>query len=100
MITWEELSLEYKKEIENLWNDFEMAYVELEKGMPKSYKKGLHILEKGLEFSRENVRILSYMEPLGLRSKPKSITSIKEVPEQKKERNQNEDCFKWLRNSK
>lgn len=80
---------EYKKEVEALWGDIQDALYELEKGMPKSYKRGMAILEKALAISQENIRILSYIKG--------DIESIK--PTQTIEEKNDKDCFKWLRNS-
>jgi len=101
MSAWQELALEYRKEIKEIWEDLEGALDELEKGAPKSYKKGMLILEKSLECSKENVRILSYTEPTGLEPKPiKIIITRQESPQPKMESNQDEDSFKWLRDPK
>ena len=75
MTEWEEISYKYKEEIEALWEDINHAYFEFEKGMPKSFKKGLSILEKSLAFSQENVKIISYIEPI-IQSKKDSIMDI------------------------
>lgn len=76
---------EYKKELLNLMNDVWSAIQEFDKNMPKSFNKGIHILEKGLNMSEEHIRILSYMED-----------SINFKPEQKKEDDNGKDNFKWL----
>ncbi len=64
MISWKELALEYRKEIEALLGCIDDACIELEKKVPNSYTKGLNILEKGIDLSTENVRLLSCSEPV------------------------------------
>jgi hypothetical protein len=104
MEEWQRTAKAYRKEIGELWKDIEDAIDELEKGMPKSYKKGLHMLEKALEFSMENVRILSYTEPLGSSSPVKQQPFLQKGQDvgkeqaENKERPEDEDRFKWLRN--
>ena len=107
MQEWKEIALEYRKEIDELWADIDDAICELERGVPKSYRRGMHILEKNLAISKENVRILSYSEPFEV-----AETNLTAIPFQKelnkepmkivesKEGRSNEDCFKWLRNTK
>jgi len=113
MITWEELSKEYAKEINDLWHDIESALIELEKGMPKSYKNGIRILEKCLDLSIENVKMLSCLSTERLNSifekkktdnisiQPVNNKSTHNEDKQKiiRKDNNDEDCFKWLRNS-
>jgi len=64
MISWKELAIEYRKEIESLFDCIEGAYCEFEKKSPNSYAKGLNILEESLALSEENVRILSCFETI------------------------------------
>ena len=119
MTTWEELSKEYQKEIIALWNDMRNALFEFESGMPKSFRRGMSILENSLDFSVENVRMLSNRsvekEEKGENGAPnvqdvklvqsvvQPIPKIEKVNVQKKGgqggKDYNEDCFKWLRSS-
>ena len=89
MVTWEEMAFEYRREIEALHKDMDTAWVELEGCTPKSAMRALRILEKSLDLSEENVRILSYVEP----------TEIKPVEPKKEKDVDREDCFKWLRSN-
>jgi len=66
MISWKELAIEYRKEIESLLDYIEDACIEFEKKVPNSYAQGLKILEECLDLSTENVRILSCSEPMDL----------------------------------
>mgnify|MGYP001285281198 CR=1 FL=1 len=100
MVDWQDIAKEYRGEIKELWQDIENALEEFEKGMPKSYKRGLSIIEKTLAISRENVRILSYVEPSGVSPKQQSIpkAAAQQANTEGKENN-GQDRFKWLRNS-
>lgn len=108
MITWEELSKEYIKEINDLWTDIESAIIEFEKGMPKSYKSGLVILEKCLDLSTENVKMLSCLSTEGItkkeefcskKSSTKEITKKDNKSESIRKDKRDENCFKWLHNT-
>jgi hypothetical protein len=77
MILWKELAMEYRKEIESLLNCIEEAYCEFEKKVPNSYSIGLNILEKGIDLSTENVRLLSCSEPMDLFEEKTDIKKFK-----------------------
>jgi len=92
---WERIASEYKKEIQALWKDIDSARIELEKKVPQSYIRGLGMLERTLDFSKESVRMLSCQEPLELKGNN----------ELKKHQQRNfggdktkEDDFEWLYN--
>ena len=93
MITWEEIAKEYRREIEALWDDIHNAHEELNRGEPKSFKRGVKMIEKSLDFSTENIRILSYAEL----SQNKVEVVKKKIVQPQQEKRYNEDCFKWLR---
>ena len=107
MITWEELSKEYAKEINELWTDIENAIAEFEKGMPKSYKSGLGILEKCLDLSMENVKMLSCFgteettkeDVCSKKSLKKETIKIDKKFEKTRKDEDYENCFKWLHNT-
>jgi hypothetical protein len=89
MISWEELAIEYRKEIELLLDYIKYAYREFEKKAPNSYAKGLNILEESLDLAIENVRILSCSEPMDAVEK-------KDIPKNKIENKVEDDD--WLFN--
>ena len=95
-MTWKELALEYRREIEQLWDDIDKSAFELERGVPKSFKRGLNMLEISLDLSQENVRILSYGEPLDNPVQPTALAA-KTIETERKD---DEDNFKWLRSTK
>lgn len=97
-MTWKELALEYRREIEALWKDIESACDVLYSKQPKSFAKGIHLLDKSLDFSSENVRILEYGEPID--DLPYQSKLISQKRNMEEESTDNEDYFKWLRNSK
>jgi len=82
---WKEIALEYKKEVEQIYEDIESAIEEFEKKMPRSFEKGIGILEHSLSSSQEVVRLLKIREC--------SIKVLK-VPEIKKPKVI--DCFEGL----
>ena len=91
---------EYRREIDALWEDMHNSYDELEKGMPKSFKRGMKMIEKSLDLSMENVRMLSYTEPIeNLNKIEPEIVPKKQITPLKPEKSNNEDCFKWLRSN-
>lgn len=61
MKEWETI-IEYKKEIMALHNDIESAITEFEKKMPRSYEKGVGILDRALMISQENLRLIKFSE--------------------------------------
>ena len=96
MNEWKEIALEYKREIQDLLGEMNRACDEFSKGMPKSYKKGLHILENSLDFSEKSVRILNIREPY--EKSTFKLPSIVKTKERKtiNERDENENSFSWL----
>jgi len=94
---WKEVALEYRKEIEALWDDIDKACVEFDKNMPRSFKKGVHILEKTLDFSKENVKIVAYGEPIEAERATVQKPPQKTTKSQKVEQQNHENSFKWLR---
>ena len=99
---WEQIASEYKKEIRALWADIERASFELEKREPNSYIRGLNMLERSLDFSKESIRMLSYQEPLESKV---NVVSPKKVKNERKILNVDEDrkrreeaSFEWLYN--
>ena len=95
---WKDIALEYQKEVQELWADIEDAYVEFSKGVPKSFSKGLHLLEKSLDSSRENVRILRYIEPCDNKVyESKLIEKKKPQKSEKRDEEKDKNSFKWLR---
>ena len=100
---WERIANEYKKEIQALWSDIDRACIELEKKMPQSYMRGLNMLERSLDFSRESIRMLSCQEPL--ESKTVNVVSSKKVKNERKilnvdesRKRREEASFEWLYN--
>jgi len=82
MISWKELAIEYRKEIQELWNCIEDAYCEFNKKVPKSYEMGLNILDKGVDLSMDSIRLLSCSEPIDvICQKNNTVNSKKEIEE-------------------
>lgn len=85
---WKEIALEYRKEIELLHRDIDNAIIEFEKKMPRSFEKGLSILEHALAVSQENLYLTKFMEYPILQKVDISIpkAEVKEI----------NDCFEGL----
>jgi hypothetical protein len=84
---WKEIALQYKKEIEQLHRDIEHALEELDKKMPRSFEKGIGILDHALDDSQKNIYLISLSE-YPIISKAKNPES----PERKKSL----DCFEGI----
>jgi hypothetical protein len=61
-MTWQEIALEYHKEILQLHREIDAALVEFEKRIPRSFEKGIGILDKAMDDSGENLRLIRTME--------------------------------------
>ena len=85
---WEEIALQYRREIEILHKDIENAIEEIEKKMPRCLEKGIGILEYALSSSQENLFLIKLMEY--------PIIVQKTVKDDHKENANVSDCFEGL----
>ena len=46
---WEDIAKEYRKELEQLWNDIDNGLYKLEEKSPKSFNIGIHLLNKSID---------------------------------------------------
>lgn len=79
---WEEIALQYRREIELLHKDIETAICEFEKRMPRSFEKGIGLLEQALSASQENLYLTKLREcpTIEVRvSKPASVSNVSNV---------------------
>ena len=61
---WKEIAEEYRKELTAIHKDIHHACVELEKRMPRTHERVIAILEKALNDSEDNLRMLKMVEPI------------------------------------
>jgi len=88
---WQEIALDYRKEIEALHKEIEEASYVMDQRGPRSFDKALGILDNSLEKSLENFRLIKASEPAIIQKKGKKvIPSVKEV------KYDIDDCFSNL----
>ena len=73
---WEEIALQYRKEIEELHKEIDSAIEELEKKMPRSFEKCIKILDNSLCSSQESLYLTKLME-YSILSKDRNVSNIK-----------------------
>ena len=78
-MVWKELAEEYYREIMALQHDILLAHEVFEKKVPKSFAQGINILEKTVEISEENIRLLKMREPIGKVDKVNIVGKVDKV---------------------
>jgi hypothetical protein len=90
-MNWQEIALDYKKEIEALHKEIVEATFVMDQRGPRSFDKALGILENSLEISQENFRLIKSLEPAIIQKKGKKV-----IPSVKEEKHDVDDCFSNL----
>ena len=61
-MTWQDIILEYRREISQLHKEIDLALSELEKKVPRSFEKAVGVLDNAIMNSDENLRLIKIME--------------------------------------